>query len=60
MPYLLEGGLVLSVAATLAAFLLIGSLKSRWSCNRVGTLIIGSVAAGFAYAVGHLLSSVLA
>jgi vacuolar iron transporter family protein len=64
IPYLAGGGLALSVAATSLAFLLIGSLRSRWSVQsawRAGLepLIVGSAAAGLAYAVGHLLSSIL-
>ena len=50
--------------ATSVAFLLIGSLKSRWSVRsawRSGleTLAIGGVAAGLAYAAGHILASLL-
>jgi hypothetical protein len=46
------------------AFLLIGSLKSRWSVRsawRSGleTLVIGGVAAGLAFATGHVLASLL-
>jgi vacuolar iron transporter family protein len=64
VPYLVGGGLVASVIATSVAFLLIGSLKSRWSVRsawRSGleTLVIGSVAAGLAYAAGHVLGPLL-
>ena len=50
--------------ATSVAFLLIGSLKSRWSVRsawRSGleTLVIGGIAAGLAYAAGHILASLL-
>jgi vacuolar iron transporter family protein len=63
-PYLVGGGLVASVVATSAAFLLIGSLKSRWSLRpawRSGleTLAIGAIAASLAYAAGHVLASLL-
>jgi VIT1/CCC1 family predicted Fe2+/Mn2+ transporter len=63
-PYLAGGGLVASAIATSIAFLLIGSLKSRWSLRsawRSGleTLAIGSVAAGLAYLAGHVLASLL-
>ena len=63
-PYLAGGGLLASAIATSVAFLLIGSLKSRWSVRsawRSGleTLAIGGVAAGLAYAAGHILASLL-
>ena len=64
IPYLAGGGLPASVIATSVAFLLIGSLKSRWSVRsawRSGleTLVIGGIAAGLAYAAGHILASLL-
>ena len=64
VPYLAGGGLLASVIATSVAFLLIGSLKSRWSVRsawRSGleTLVIGGVAAGLAYAAGNILASLL-
>jgi VIT1/CCC1 family predicted Fe2+/Mn2+ transporter len=64
VPYLAGGGLVASAVATSVAFLLIGSLKSRWSVRsawRSGleTLVIGGIAAGLAYAAGHILASLL-
>ena len=64
VPYLAGGGLLASAMATSIAFLLIGSLKSRWSVRsawRSGleTLVIGGVAAGLAYAAGHVLASLL-
>jgi VIT1/CCC1 family predicted Fe2+/Mn2+ transporter len=64
VPYLVGGGLVASAVATSVAFLLIGSLKSRWSVRsawRSGleTLVIGGIAAGLAYAAGHILASLL-
>jgi vacuolar iron transporter family protein len=63
-PYLAGGGLVASAIATSIAFLLIGSLKSRWSVRsawRSGleTLVIGSTAAALAYLAGHVLASLL-
>jgi vacuolar iron transporter family protein len=63
-PYLAGGGLLASAIATSVAFLLIGSLKSRWSVRsawRSGleTLVIGGIAAGLAYAAGHVLASLL-
>jgi vacuolar iron transporter family protein len=64
VPYLVGGGLVASAAGTSVAFLLIGSLKSRWSVRsawRSGleTLVIGGIAASLAYAAGHILASLL-
>jgi len=64
IPYLAGGGLLASATATSVAFLLIGSLKSRWSVRsawRSGleTLVIGGVAAGLAFATGHVLASLL-
>lgn len=64
LPYLAGGDLLASVVATSVAFVLIGSLKSRWSLQpawRSGleTLVIGSVAAGLAYAAGNVLASLL-
>jgi VIT1/CCC1 family predicted Fe2+/Mn2+ transporter len=61
IPYLVGGGLASCVAMTSIAFVIIGSLKSRWSLRSVWgsaleTLIIGSAAAGLAYLAGHLLS----
>jgi len=63
-PYLAGGGLVASAIATSIAFLLIGSLTSRWSVRsawRSGleTLVIGGIAAGLAYLAGHVLASLL-
>jgi VIT1/CCC1 family predicted Fe2+/Mn2+ transporter len=63
-PYLVGGGLAASIAMTSLAFLLIGSLKSRWSLRSawwsgLETLAIGSVAAGLAYTTGHLLSKLV-
>lgn len=63
-PYLAGGGLLASAIATSVAFLLIGSLKSRWSVRsawRSGleTLAIGGIAATLAYAAGHILASLL-
>ena len=65
VPYLAGGGLLASGIATSVAFLLIGSLKSRWSVRsawRSGleTLAIGGVAAGLAYIAGGVLASMLA
>jgi VIT1/CCC1 family predicted Fe2+/Mn2+ transporter len=64
LPYLAGGGLFASVIATSVAFVVIGSLKSRWSVRpawRSGleTLLIGSVAAGLAYAAGNILASLV-
>ena len=64
LPYLAGGGLLASVIATSVAFVVIGSLKSRWSVRpawRSGleTLVIGSVAAALAYAAGNILASLL-
>jgi VIT1/CCC1 family predicted Fe2+/Mn2+ transporter len=61
IPYLAGGGLASCIAMTSVAFLLIGSLKSRWSprsawWSGLETLAIGSAAAGLAYVTGHLLS----
>jgi VIT1/CCC1 family predicted Fe2+/Mn2+ transporter len=60
-PYLMGGGLGFCVAMTSVAFLLIGSLRSRWSLRSawwsgLETLAIGSAAAGLAYLTGHLLA----
>jgi VIT1/CCC1 family predicted Fe2+/Mn2+ transporter len=64
IPYLAGGDLLASVLATSVAFLLIGSLKSRWSVRSawhsgLETLVIGGIAAGLAYAAGHVLASLL-
>ena len=64
VPYLAGGGLFASAIATSVAFVLIGSLKSRWSVRsawRSGleTLVIGGVAASLAYVAGHVLASLL-
>jgi vacuolar iron transporter family protein len=63
-PYLFGGGLVASIVATSIAFVLIGSFKSRWSVRSawlsgLETLAIGSVAAGLAFAAGHVMASLL-
>ncbi|MCC6889716.1 MAG: VIT1/CCC1 transporter family protein [Hyphomicrobiales bacterium] len=64
LPYLAGGGLVASAVATSVAFLLIGSLKSRWSVrpawqSGLETLAIGGIAAVLAYAAGHFLAPLL-
>jgi vacuolar iron transporter family protein len=64
VPYMVGGGILASAIATSAAFLLIGSLKSRWTVQpawRSGleTLAIGCAAAGLAFATGHLLTRIL-
>jgi VIT1/CCC1 family predicted Fe2+/Mn2+ transporter len=64
-PYLAGGGLTASAVATSIAFLLIGSLKSRWSMRSAWisafeTLAIGGIAAALAYAAGHVLAVLLA
>ncbi len=61
IPYLFGGGLVSSTVATSVAFLLIGSLKSRWTAqpawrSALETFAIGSVAAALAFAAGHALA----
>ncbi len=53
----------LAAASTAGAFFAIGSAKSRWSTvpwwrSGLETLLVGSVAAGLAYAVGILLRAV--
>ena len=63
-PYLAGGGLAASAVATSVAFLLIGSLKSRWSVrsawrSALETLAIGGIAAVLAYAAGHVLAAML-
>jgi hypothetical protein len=50
-----------SAIATSAAFLLIGSLKSRWTARKawqsgLETLVIGGIAAIIAFAAGHFLA----
>jgi VIT1/CCC1 family predicted Fe2+/Mn2+ transporter len=60
LPYLLGGGLQMSVLVTGVTFFAIGSAKSRWSLSswwRSGaeTLAIGMAAAGLAYGVGYVL-----
>lgn len=64
IPYAAGGGLVASIAMTSAAFVLIGSVKSRWSLRsawRSGleTLAIGGAAAGLAYLTGYLLAKLV-
>lgn len=64
IPYLLGGGLLSSAIATSAAFLLIGSLKSRWTFrsawhSALETLVIGGIAAIIAFAAGHFLAKFL-
>jgi VIT1/CCC1 family predicted Fe2+/Mn2+ transporter len=64
MPYLVGGGLISCVVMTSVAFVLIGSLKSRWSLRSawwsgLETLAIGSAAAGLAYVTGRLLSQLM-
>jgi VIT1/CCC1 family predicted Fe2+/Mn2+ transporter len=61
VPYLAGGGLLSSAVATSVAFLLIGSVKSRWTPQpawraALETLAIGGIAAGLAFAAGHLLA----
>jgi vacuolar iron transporter family protein len=62
VPYLAGGGLLSSAIATSAAFLLIGSFKSLWTVqsawrSALETLVIGGIAAGLAFAAGHVLAS---
>ena len=57
------GAFPLAIALTGAVFFAIGSIKSRWSttswwCSGLETLVVGSVAASLAYAVGVLLKAV--
>jgi vacuolar iron transporter family protein len=61
IPYLVGGGLLASAIATSVAFVLIGSVKSRWSLrpawhSGLETLIIGGIAAGLAFAAGHVMA----
>ena len=64
-PYLFRssGAFSASTVMTLATFFMIGSAKSRWSTTswlRSGleTLLVGAIAAGFAYAAGVLLKGI--
>jgi VIT1/CCC1 family predicted Fe2+/Mn2+ transporter len=64
VPYLAGGDLLSSAVAASAAFLMIGSLKSRWTVRsawRSGleTLVIGGIAAIIAFATGHFLARLL-
>lgn len=64
VPYLAGGGIVSSALATSAAFVLIGSLKSRWTVRSawhsgLETLVIGGIAAIIAFATGHFLARLL-
>lgn len=66
LPFLLKfkNALQLSVIATVATFFAIGSIKSRWSTtvwwrSGLATLLVGSAAAGLAYAVGVALQSLV-
>jgi VIT1/CCC1 family predicted Fe2+/Mn2+ transporter len=61
VPYLAGGGLLFSAIAASAAFLLIGSIKSRWTIqpawrSALETLVIGGIAAIIAFATGHFLA----
>ena len=54
----------LSILLTAAVFVVIGSVKSLWSTGSwwrsgLSTLLVGSVAAGFAYAAGAFLKSLV-
>jgi VIT1/CCC1 family predicted Fe2+/Mn2+ transporter len=65
IPYLVGGGLLASAIATSVAFLLIGSLRSRWSLrpawhSGLETLIVGGIAATIAFAAGHVLALLVA
>jgi VIT1/CCC1 family predicted Fe2+/Mn2+ transporter len=66
-PYLIRisGAFEVSTAMTLATFFMIGSAKSRWSTiswlrSGLETLLVGALAAGFAYAAGVLLKGIAA
>jgi len=64
LPYVLDGGLAASTAATAVTFFSIGSAKSRWSTTvwwRSGleTFSIGMCAAALAFIVGFGLKSVV-
>ena len=64
VPFLFESSkaFTLSVLLTAAVFVIIGSVKSRWSTGSwwrsgLSTLLVGGIAAGFAYAAGVFLKS---
>jgi VIT1/CCC1 family predicted Fe2+/Mn2+ transporter len=64
IPYLLGMGnaLTISIFLTAGVFLLIGSIKSRWSTvswwrSGLSTLLVGGVAAALAYVAGVFLRS---
>jgi VIT1/CCC1 family predicted Fe2+/Mn2+ transporter len=64
LPYLfqLTHALLVSLVVTAAVFFAIGSIKSRWSTSswlRSGsvTLLVGTIAAGLAYAAGVILKT---
>jgi VIT1/CCC1 family predicted Fe2+/Mn2+ transporter len=64
IPFLLElsKAFTLSILLTAAVFVIIGSIKSRWSTvswwrSGLSTLLVGGIAAGLAYAAGLLLKS---
>lgn len=64
IPYLVGGGLWWSTIATSVAFLLIGSVKSRWSLRSalscsLETLAIGGAAAALAFGAGYAISHVV-
>lgn len=65
LPYFakLENAFDLSLGMTVVTFFVIGSAKSRWSIipwwrSGLETLLIGSAAAGLAYAVGSLFAGI--
>jgi len=64
VPYLLgmDNALTISIFLTAGVFLLIGSIKSRWSTvswwrSGLSTLLVGGVAAALAYVAGVFLRS---
>ena len=64
VPFLLgvNRGFALSIFLTAAVFLVIGSVKSRWSTSSwwssgLSTLLVGGIASALAYAVGVFLKS---
>lgn len=65
LPYVVdEGGFEVSATLTGLVFVVIGSLRARWSIHPwwrsgLGTLCIGTLAASAAYGIGHLLAGVL-